>query len=160
MSQLRLAFAIFLFLPAIISCQRTSHTYTVYSFVLDGPNGRIETTIFGEVADKSMCEKAAEGAKLGVKKGDPQGNASGGNAICVTELPGELKAVALGGRLPGAYIVRTYSPPFLVYSVSRGFPLDIPDTICNSLVEKSRKNSKDIRAEITCLPPMEVDLKK
>jgi len=73
----------------------------------------------------------------------------------VKELPVELQKVVNGERLPGAYIVKSSNSIVLVYTVSKGFPLDIPDQVCRDLIDSNRRNSKVKDIEQTCLPPLD-----
>ena len=93
----------------------------------------------------------------GIEAGDPHGNSSGRTFVCVNELPIELQKVADGGRLQGAYVVKTsWSPASPVYSISRGFPIDRPDVVCRLLIKQTSDRIRDDNALVTCQFPAEI----
>jgi hypothetical protein len=114
-------------------------------------------TTFGEVIDAAQCAVTAKAADKGIAEGSHGGNTSGREVDCVSELPAELRKVASGERLPGAYIVKISWPPApAVYNVSRGFPLDEPDAVCASLTARVRDQLRDGGVTLTCQFPSEV----
>ena len=155
MVMFRLSILFIMLLAVLAGCRASPPVWSIYSFERIHPTGKLSVTILGRVTDPSMCAPTAAGARKGVSAGNPQGNFAAGRAQCLTELPVELQKVVNGERLPGAYIVKSSVSNVLVYTVSRGFPLDIPNQVCQDLIESNRRNAKVKDVDQTCLPPAE-----
>jgi hypothetical protein len=144
-------------LSSLVGCSRHARTYSIHTVTLNSSTGNVVTTTFGEVVDAAACAITTKAADKGIAEGTREGNASGREVACVSELPAELQKVASGERLPGAYIMKISWPPApSVYSVNRGFPLNQPDAICALLTARVRDQLRDDGVTLTCQFPSDV----